>query len=55
MLTWPMTFFITAVVCAVLGFTDIAGSAAGVAKVFFFIFLVLTLVALVGDAFRDRR
>ena len=41
-------------IAAVLGFTTIAGAAAGIAKILFFIFLVLTLVALVAGALRGR-
>jgi len=51
MLSWALTFFIVAIIAAVLGFT---GAAAGIAKILFFIFLVLTLVALVAGALRGR-
>jgi uncharacterized membrane protein YtjA (UPF0391 family) len=54
MLSWALTFFVVAIIAAVLGFTSIAGAAAGIAKICFFIFLVLTLVALVGGALRGR-
>jgi uncharacterized membrane protein YtjA (UPF0391 family) len=54
MLSWALTFFIVAIIAAVLGFTSIAGAAAGIAKILFFIFLVLTLVALVAGALRGR-
>ena len=54
MLSWALTFFVVAIIAAVLGFTSIAGAAAGIAKILFFIFLVLSLVALVGGALRGR-
>jgi uncharacterized membrane protein YtjA (UPF0391 family) len=54
MLSWALTFFVVAIIAAVLGFTSIAGAAAGIAKILFFIFLVLTLVALIGGALRGR-
>jgi len=54
MLSWALTFFVVAIIAAVLGFTSVAGAAAGIAKVLFFIFLVLTLVALIGGALRGR-
>ncbi|HEX7013232.1 MAG TPA: DUF1328 domain-containing protein [Steroidobacteraceae bacterium] len=54
MLSWALTFFIVAIISAVLGFTTVAGATAGIAKVLFFIFLVLTLVALVAGALRGR-
>ena len=47
MLSWALTFFIVAIIAAVLGFTTIAGAAAGIAKILFFIFLVLFVIALV--------
>jgi uncharacterized membrane protein YtjA (UPF0391 family) len=54
MLSWALTFFVVAIIAAVLGFSTIAGAAAGIAKILFFIFLLLTLVALVGGALRGR-
>jgi uncharacterized membrane protein YtjA (UPF0391 family) len=54
MLSWALTFFIVAIIAAVLGFSTIAGAAAGIAKILFFVFLVLTLVALVAGALRGR-
>lgn len=46
-LTWVIIFFVVALIAAVFGFTKIAGAAAGVAKVLFFIFVVLFLISLV--------
>lgn len=54
MLSWALTFFVVAIIAAVLGFTSVAGATAGIAKILFFIFLVLTLVALIADAVRGR-
>ena len=39
MLNWAVTFFIIAIIAAVLGFTRIAGSAIDIAKILFFVFL----------------
>jgi uncharacterized membrane protein YtjA (UPF0391 family) len=47
MLGWSLGFFIVAVLAAILGFWGIAGTAAGIAKVLFFAFLVIAVVALV--------
>lgn len=44
MLHWAATFFVIAIVAAVLGFTNIAGSAIEIAKILFFIFLVLSIL-----------
>ena len=48
MLGWALTFFIIALIAAVFGFGGIASAAAGIAKVLFFIFVVLFAIALIG-------
>jgi uncharacterized membrane protein YtjA (UPF0391 family) len=52
MLRWALIFFIVALLAAVLGFTGIAVAAAGVAKVLFFLFVVLFLITLLGHVAR---
>jgi uncharacterized membrane protein YtjA (UPF0391 family) len=47
MLNWAVTFFIIAIVAAVLGFTRIAGSAIDIAKILFFVFLVLAVLSFI--------
>ncbi len=47
MLNWAVTFFIIAIVAAVLGFTNIAGSAIDIAKILFVVFLILAALSLV--------
>lgn len=46
MLSWVLIFFIVAIIAAVFGFTGIARAAGGIAKILFFIFIVLFLVSL---------
>lgn len=46
MLNWAVTFFVIALIAALLGFTGIALAAAGIAKLMFVVFLVLFLVSL---------
>jgi uncharacterized membrane protein YtjA (UPF0391 family) len=46
MLSWSLTFFGLAIVAAVFGFGGIAASLVGVAKILFFVFLVLLIVSL---------
>jgi uncharacterized membrane protein YtjA (UPF0391 family) len=52
MLRWAVAFFIIALVAAIFGFGGIAVAAAGIAKILFFIFLVLFLVALLSGLVR---
>ncbi len=52
MLRYALAFFVVALIAAVFGFTGIAVAAAGVAKLLFFVFLVLFLMTLVGSLFR---
>lgn len=47
MLHWAVTFFIIAIIAAVLGFTSIAGSAIEIAKILFFVFLVLAVISFI--------
>lgn len=46
MLKWSLVFFIVSIIAAAMGFTGIASGAAEIAKVLFYIFLVLFLVSL---------
>jgi uncharacterized membrane protein YtjA (UPF0391 family) len=46
MLSWSIFFLIIALVAAFLGFSTIAGAAAGIAKLLFGVFLVLFLISL---------
>lgn len=55
MLRWSFIFLIIAIVAAVLGFTDIAQGASSIAKVLFFIFLVVWLVMLGGGMLMLRK
>jgi uncharacterized membrane protein YtjA (UPF0391 family) len=54
MLRWALSFFIVALIAAVLGFTGIAVASAGIARILFFIFLILFLVSLLSHTFRGR-
>jgi uncharacterized membrane protein YtjA (UPF0391 family) len=54
MLGWALTFLVVALIAGVLGFTTIAGTAIGVAKILFYVFLVLFLVSVVMNAVRGR-
>jgi uncharacterized membrane protein YtjA (UPF0391 family) len=52
MLRWAFAFFVIALIAAVFGFLGIASAAVGVAKLLFFVFLVLFLVSLLGGLLR---
>lgn len=48
MLSWALTFLLIALVAAALGFGGLAGTAVGIAKILFFVFLVLFLVSMIA-------
>src|ERR1700730_4409555 len=52
MLHYALLFFVVALIAAVFGFGGIAVGAAEIAKILFFIFLVLFVVSLVAGLFR---
>lgn len=52
MLKWSLIFLVIAIIAALFGFGVIASTAASIAKVLFFIFLVLFVITLIaGGAF----
>jgi len=55
MLYWAAVFFIVAIIAAVFGFGGIAVGAASVAKILFFVFLVLFVVSLLAGVIRRPR
>ena len=48
MLRWTVTFLIIAIIAAVFGFGGIYAGAIGIAKILFFVFIVLFLISLIG-------
>lgn len=48
MLRWALIFFIVAVIAAVFGFGGIAAGAVSIAKVLFYIFVILFLITLIA-------
>lgn len=52
MLYYAALFFVIALVAALFGFGGIAAGAAEIAKILFFVFLVLFVVSLVAGVFR---
>ena len=45
MLNWAITFLVIALIAAVLGFGGLAGTAVGIAKILFFVFIVLFVLS----------
>jgi len=54
MFSWALTFFVLALLAAILGFGGIAAGAASIGKVLFFMFLVLFVVSLIMNVVRGR-
>ncbi len=54
MLSWVVTFLVVALIAAVLGFGGIAGVSVEIAKVIFFIAIILFLVSAVVGLARGR-
>jgi uncharacterized membrane protein YtjA (UPF0391 family) len=52
MLYWALVFLIVAIVAAVFGFAGVATAAAGVAKLLFYIFLVVFAITLIMGLMR---
>jgi len=55
MLRWAFIFLIIGLIAAVLGFTNVAGAAIGIAKILFFVFMVIFVVLLVAGLTVARR
>ena len=55
MLGWAVTFLVIALIAAALGFGGLAGTAVGIAKLLFWVFLVLFVVSLVYSLMTGRR
>lgn len=53
-LYWAGVFLVIALLAALLGFSGVAVAAAGIAKMFFYIFLLLFLISLIFGFGRRR-
>jgi len=54
MLGWALTFLVIALIAAVLGFGGIAGFAVEIAKIIFFVAIVLFVISALVGLFRGR-
>jgi uncharacterized membrane protein YtjA (UPF0391 family) len=55
MLSWVVTFLVIALIAAILGFGGLAGASIEIAKIIFFVAIVLFLVSAVIGLVRGRR
>jgi uncharacterized membrane protein YtjA (UPF0391 family) len=54
MLHYAVVFFVIALVAALFGFGGIAAGAVGIAKILFFIFIVLAIASFIFGSMRGR-
>ena len=54
LLSWSLTFLILALIAAVFGFGGIAAGAANIAKILFFLFLLLFAFSWISNVTRRR-
>jgi uncharacterized membrane protein YtjA (UPF0391 family) len=55
MLRWAFAFLVLALIAALFGFTGLAGESVFIARILFFVFLVIFLVGLVYSLVTGRR
>ena len=54
MLYWALVFLVVAMIAGVLGFGGVYVAAAGIAKILFFVFLILFVISLVSGGMTRR-
>jgi len=54
MLRWAIVFLVIAIMAGILGFAGLMVAAAGIAKLLFYLFLILFLVSLIAGLNRRR-
>jgi len=55
MLRWALIFLVFGLIAGLLGFTSVAGTAIGIAKILFYIFLALFVVLLLLGLFAAKK
>jgi len=55
MLRWAIIFLVVGLAAGILGFTGIAGASFAIAKILFFVFMVIFVVLLIGGLTFARR
>jgi uncharacterized membrane protein YtjA (UPF0391 family) len=54
LLGWALAFLIIGLIAAAFGFSGLAGAAATIAKVLFFVFIILFVLSLAAHVVRGR-
>lgn len=54
MLSWALAFLVVAIIAAIFGFGGIAGTAVSIAKLIFFVAIVLFLISAIMHLVRGR-
>ena len=55
MLKWAFVFLAIGLIAALLGFTSVAGASIAIAKLLFFVFMVIFVVLLIAGLTASRR
>jgi uncharacterized membrane protein YtjA (UPF0391 family) len=55
MLKWAFVFLVIGLIAALLGFTGVAGASIAIAKLLFFVFMVIFVVLLIAGLTASRR
>lgn len=55
MLGWALTFLVIAIIAAIFGFGGVAGTAVGIAKILFWVFIAIFVISLLFGLIRGRR
>ena len=55
MLQWALAFLVLALLAALFGFGGIAAASAGIAKILFYVFVIVFAITLVGSILSSRR
>jgi len=50
MLAWAIIFLVIAIIAALFGFTNVAGTSIEIARILFFVFIVLFVISLIFGA-----
>ncbi|HWA04615.1 MAG TPA: DUF1328 domain-containing protein [Rhizomicrobium sp.] len=55
MLRWAFIFLVVGLVAAILGFTNVAGASIAIAKILFYVFMVIFVMLLIAGLTVARR